>query len=61
MICCPAAQPVWHWSNAISSDNEEGKVVLPQGGGEDNEKKADGEYLAFMLAVTEHIVSKAQM
>jgi hypothetical protein len=47
MIRRPAAQPIWYWSNAIGSDNEEGKVILPQCGGKDNEKKADGEDLEF--------------
>ena len=58
MIRRSATKPVWQWSNAIRSDNEEGEVVLPQCGGEDNKKKADGEDLDYCQLPFECIVVK---
>lgn len=45
MIRCSSAEPVWYRSDDIGRDNEKGKVVLPQGGREDDEEEADCEDL----------------
>jgi hypothetical protein len=41
----PSAQPVGHGSEDICEDDEQGQIVLEEGGGEDDKEEADGENL----------------
>jgi hypothetical protein len=49
MVGCAAAEPVGEGCDYVGCDHEEGKVVLPQSGGEDDEKEADCQNLLLLL------------
>jgi hypothetical protein len=50
VVCCSSAEPVGHWCDHIGCHYEKWKVLLPQGGGEDDEEEADGEDLTSVSA-----------
>ena len=47
----PAAQPVGHGGEDVCEDDEQGQVVLEEGGREDDEEEADGENLGDVRLV----------